>query len=175
YEESFGWAQGNTEENDGDSGDSDALARMQELLINLKTLMMMWDIGETTVTDDILLVFARCPNIKELGIHSSKETGGLATSESTLARRVPRFRHSGTFSYDSAMVGTLPFRIIDALSPQQFEQFACYGFSPSSSNPASILALRRHSRALRKVVLNPSSLPAKFPISVVFEECANLE
>ncbi|KAF9096541.1 hypothetical protein BGX29_008543, partial [Mortierella sp. GBA35] len=164
----------NTGEGDGDNDDSGVLARMQEPLTNLEYLMM-WDIGEQTATSDILSVFARCPNIRDLGLRAFKGDQKIDVIGRSIGKACVKIRALRYYSNNSAMVGTLPFRIMDALPPQQLEQFICHRFSPSASDRVSILALQRHSRTLREVVLNPSSCSARISISVVFEECTNLE
>ncbi|KAG0289907.1 hypothetical protein BGZ96_006624 [Linnemannia gamsii] len=154
-------------------GDTAAVARRLEPLINLEELSVM-GAYEWNSAADIGSIFACCPNIKRLSLVVSTEYQVNESIEQFIGRQCPKIE---LLSYRrwSTTPDPFPFRIMESLPAQQVTGFEYVGALPKVTDFKTDVAFQRHSTTLRKICIDGKGTVTKVMASVILNGCFNLE
>ncbi|KAF9909762.1 hypothetical protein EC991_008085 [Linnemannia zychae] len=151
-------------------------AKKQESLPSLKELSL-WYFGEGIATDDILAIFAHCPNITKLEVpvlfddYDHNVIGKFIGKECTQLRSLS----CGSVDGDDNVDGPLALQIMETLPAQQLESINFYGLIDPLSPITFTHPLRRHSTTLHTIRIQMAGGSTNILLSPIFEECVNLK
>ncbi|KAF9084049.1 hypothetical protein BGX23_010902 [Mortierella sp. AD031] len=160
------------EKGDG-GGDMSVVPRRQEPLTNLEDLTF-WEIDDHPSTTDILSIINHCPNIKQLGIPNLSGRNDIDRIGAFIGQHCPQLRWLNCQSFKTDANDSLPFKVMDALPAQQFQELEYRGLFSALDDPAVTFAIRRHSTTLRRIVFHRIPVTSRMSLSVIFKECNSL-
>ncbi|KAG0069653.1 hypothetical protein BGZ89_002384 [Linnemannia elongata] len=151
-------------------------SRKQEPLTNLVE-MYLWEVTDSTSMDELLTVFARCPNLRTLNILNLPGRYDHTALGEYIGRECPKIRslNCGWHGMACKAGGPLLFRIMDSLPRQTVEDICLYGDHDSFIESNFTPVIRRHSVTLTKIDIDLTGLLEKISVSVIFGECVNLK
>ncbi|KAF9135287.1 hypothetical protein BGW39_003712 [Mortierella sp. 14UC] len=156
-----------------DVGDTEWMvaSRKEEPLTNLEDLEL-WEFRDSTSTENLLPVFAHCPNLKKLTI--------LALSEHYNHDVIGRFIGKACPKLESLTFGSEDFEtrveVMESLPAQQVRDIYFQGvFDGSQASPHFSLAIQQHSKTLQTIQLTSTRDVTKISVAVILEECINLK
>ncbi|KAF9142128.1 hypothetical protein BGX30_003314 [Mortierella sp. GBA39] len=161
----------------GDGGSSSELVVVpgrQGLLTNLLELSL-WETADETTADEILSVFAQCPNIQKLFIHGLNGHYNVQDIGGFIGRQCPHINILSCYSAESEELDSLPYRIMQELPPQQIIDFIDTGKFSDLSFPTANLAIVKHSTTLRTLSLRRANGGfRRISVGAIFDKCMNL-
>ncbi|KAK5809148.1 hypothetical protein F5H01DRAFT_57435 [Linnemannia elongata] len=151
--------------------------RKQEPLTNLVE-MHLWEVTNSTSADELLTVFARCPNLRQLNIQNFPDRYDHAVLGEYIGRECPKIRSlsCGWRGMPPRRTGgPLLFRIMESLPRQTVEDISFHGFHDSFIELSFTPVILRHSTTLTKIDIDWTGLLVKISVSAIFGECVNLK
>lgn len=151
-------------------------SRKQEPLTNL-TEMDLWEVMDSTSTDELLAVFARCPNLRKLNILNLPDRYDHAVLGEYIGRECPKIRSliCGSSVIGDEAGGPLLFKIMESLPHPTVEDINFYGSFDSLTEFSFTPAILRHSTTLTNIDIDWAGPMEKISVSAIFGDCANLK
>ncbi|KAF9135288.1 hypothetical protein BGW39_003713 [Mortierella sp. 14UC] len=178
FDEEYAEASGATSALGGFPGYPDWMAetRRQEPLWNLEELQF-WDIDGGVSTDDILPIFAHCPNIEILHFPRLSKRHDHMAIGAFIGKECPKLRSLtfGQGNTEMEVEGPLLTEVMNTLRAQQVESIFFYGSYVALTKSSITLAALRHSITLHSVHIEWTGQLVNISIAAMLEECINLE
>ncbi|KAK3841308.1 MAG: hypothetical protein J3R72DRAFT_445851, partial [Linnemannia gamsii] len=160
------------------AGDADWMVenRKKEPLTNLEELKC-WAFDEGVATEDILAIFARCPNIKKLDIPALSNDSDHNAIGNFIGKECPQLRSlcCGAIDVKTEVAGLLAIRIMETLPAQQLENLSFYGTIFPLSTSSFTRPLQQHSTTLHTISIVQVNHLTSISLSPVFESCVNIK
>ncbi|KAK5798971.1 hypothetical protein F5H01DRAFT_358705, partial [Linnemannia elongata] len=151
-------------------------SRKQEPLTNLVE-MELWEVVDSTSTDELLTVFARCPNLRKLNILNFPSHLDHVILGDYIGRECPKIRSliCGSHGDGGEVCGPVLLRILESLPRQTVEDIGFFGSYDSFTEFRFTLAILRHSTTLTTIELEWAGSFVKISVSALLGECVNLK
>ncbi|KAK3843252.1 MAG: hypothetical protein J3R72DRAFT_441166 [Linnemannia gamsii] len=147
-----------------------------EPLTNLEELKC-WNFEEGAAMDDILAIFARCPNVKKLIIPALSRDYDHNAIGTFIGKECPLLQSlcCGANDVRTEVVGPLAIRIMETLPAQQLENFTFYGKIFPLSKSTFTRPLQQHSTTLQKISIVHADHLTSISLGPIFERCVNIK
>ncbi|KAG0276768.1 hypothetical protein BGZ96_003145 [Linnemannia gamsii] len=150
--------------------------KKEEPLVNLEELSL-WDIGEEASTDDIIAIFAHCPNSKKLSIEIFSEDYDHDAIGEFIGKECSKIQtlNCGSIEIGVDVDGPLLLLILEALPAQQLEVMIFRGSLSPFCASSFTRPIQRHSTALHTIHISHTATLEKISVAIIFEECISLQ